>query len=279
MYIFQWEKTVYPGTMFTVAQSIYTPSHPVLLHGHDGSVEVTWITKGEGWHLVNGTKNEIRTGDVIFLRETDVHTFQSKQNTRLVITNTAFPVEILEHLRRRYFQDDEDPCWQKGVYPRTKRLAKMELANLNARALELASQPPTRFHIERFLMNLFATETGAAGAAFPNGTPDWLQEACVRMGQPANYVGGAKVFYSLCGRSPEHATRMLQKYLGKSPTKFINEIRLSRSAQALAMTQLSIEEIAANNGFENLGYFYRLFRAHYKTTPHVYRRKCRATFN
>ena len=39
----------------------------------------------------------------------------------------------------------------------------------------------------------------------------------------------------------------------------------------LVETELPVEQIAANIGYENLSYFYRQFKAHYGVTPSRYR--------
>jgi len=266
--------------MFHIARHTidFARTEPFPIHTHDGFSEVFWISGGTGEHVANGKVDEIQAGDLCFIRESDTHVIECAKERRLGISNVAFPSDILHFLRERYFEGMADPCWAAGQYPRKKHLDKIALEQLNARAIELASQPRTRFHIERFLINLYAAEIGAARHTFPDHTPEWLQSACVRLHQPEHFGRGAEAFYFFCGRSPEHATRVIQKFLGKTPTEYINEIRLEHAAHALAMTSLSIEEIAAQIGYKNLGYFYRLFRARYKTTPRIYRSKCKATF-
>ena len=54
-------------------------------------------------------------------------------------------------------------------------------------------------------------------------------------------------------------------------TALINELRLTRAAAELKMTDLPIVRIAAECGIANLSHFYRLFNARFGVTPRRYR--------
>ena len=80
----------------------------------------------------------------------------------------------------------------------------------------------------------------------------------------------------MAGRCPEHVARTMKKHLDITPTDWINRRRLEHAARLAETTMLPIIEIAAECGFENLGYFHRLFRARFGATPLRYRAEHRA---
>ena len=47
--------------------------------------------------------------------------------------------------------------------------------------------------------------------------------------------------------------------------------RFQKAVVLLMETDLPVEEIAANVGYENMSYFYRQFKARYGMTPRQYR--------
>lgn len=75
-----------------------------------------------------------------------------------------------------------------------------------------------------------------------------------------------------------------EKYLGrlfKSRTgytirEYCNQVRLNRAKKLLKSTKLSISQIAAQTGYNNVTYFNRVFKAHTLMSPLQYRQKKRS---
>lgn len=75
------------------------------------------------------------------------------------------------------------------------------------------------------------------------------------------------IFYSY-----SYVCRSFKKYMGKTLLTHLNEIRLEHSKYLLRNTNYSILEIANNIGFSSVGYYNRLFKKYYHTTPSFYRK-------
>ena len=63
--------------------------------------------------------------------------------------------------------------------------------------------------------------------------------------------------------------RMFKKYLNQSFVPYLNEVRM-RNACRLLDEGVAIKEAADRSGFNNLNYFYRVFKAAYDMTPKEY---------
>ncbi len=50
-------------------------------HDHDFA-EIFWFEEGEGWHLINGHKEKLSKGDMVFMRPLDAHTFFADNTPR-----------------------------------------------------------------------------------------------------------------------------------------------------------------------------------------------------
>lgn len=59
--------------------------------------------------------------------------------------------------------------------------------------------------------------------------------------------------------------RVFKKHLNKTPTEFINDIRIANAKLALEYTNRSILQICEEVGFDNTSHFYHLFK---KDTDH-----------
>lgn len=66
-------------------------------------------------------------------------------------------------------------------------------------------------------------------------------------------------------------SKMIRQYTGFTFQELLIRKRLQNAAILLVETNLSIEEIALNIGYENYSYFYRIFKEHYGMTPRQYR--------
>jgi AraC-like DNA-binding protein len=74
-----------------------------------------------------------------------------------------------------------------------------------------------------------------------------------------------------CHMSKSHFIRTFRKYLGQTPAQYIRERRVARAAEQLALTNATIDEIAANSGFANRFYFTRAFTTVMGIAPARYR--------
>lgn len=77
--------------------------------------------------------------------------------------------------------------------------------------------------------------------------------------------------------SERHISRVLKKYTGCSFTELTHQVRLNKAADLLLTTTLPVTDIAAQIGYNDCSFFYRLFHSAYGTTPAQYRQKKKQT--
>lgn len=70
--------------------------------------------------------------------------------------------------------------------------------------------------------------------------------------------------------SQSYLTRQFTEQIGTSPRQYLTNKRLSMARKDLCSTSLSIQEIAARNGFGDVNYFIQVFKKSYDTTPKQY---------
>lgn len=273
----RWKEIFRPGEAFHSARVTYNRRNGVPYHGHDFA-EVFWIDEGSGVHRVNASRQPLKAGMVVFIRPEDAHSIETGLNEELRFTNIAFSSETRDFLGKRYFGDTRRTFWSEEELPETQMIDAHRLALFNRLADSLARSGREVLAIERFLMNLLAElEEKGIERQLPAEMPDWLTAACHQMQKPENLAGGAPAFLKLAGRGREHTARSMRKYLGMSPTEYVNDLRMKHAGHLLEMSNQNILEIALDCGTENLSHFYKLFRATHGTTPHAYRGAHRRT--
>jgi len=73
--------------------------------------------------------------------------------------------------------------------------------------------------------------------------------------------------------SPRTLQRRFQVATGESPIRYLQKLRLSKAQEKLENSQLSLEKIVSDVGYEDLSSFRRLFHEQYGLSPSKYRQR------
>ncbi len=73
--------------------------------------------------------------------------------------------------------------------------------------------------------------------------------------------------------SKSECCRLFTRYLGTSPSQYIQSVRMHNAANTLLTTQLSIAETAQLYEYSSVSHFVQSFKAHHSITPLAYRKK------
>lgn len=77
----------------------------------------------------------------------------------------------------------------------------------------------------------------------------------------------------------QYFCRYFKQLTDMSFIDYLNDLRLQKAAHDIATTNQSIREISTRHGFDTIGYFFKLFRERYGTTPIGYRNRFMAAQN
>lgn len=94
-----------------------------------------------------------------------------------------------------------------------------------------------------------------------------LQPALEVMAQELTVHRPIGEYAALCGMSEPGFRRSFREYQGMSPVEYRNSLRLLHARKLIASGEYSVEEAARQSGFDNLSFFYRLFRRKFAVPP------------
>lgn len=253
------------------------PQAGTMLHTHDFA-EVLLVTGGGLEHRVNGERQHLETGSICFLRPDDLHGFAPDAKAEpCEIVMLDFGLDVFLSLSVYLENDAFLQQLTAPVLPPRFRLDPASCGALYSQLLKLnnAATPPAlrKAELKVLLGELFTRFfLDPANVLSEAQVPGWLAQLCVAMGRPENFRAGVARLRQLAGRSSGHLCKSFRKHLGKTPTDFVNELRINHAARLLADSQDDILAIADFLNFQSLSRFYSLFRRQYGVSPGAFRR-------
>ena len=267
------KETIFPTFPFYARQTHLTDaSEQSELHSHD-FYEVFVVEEGPLQHQINGQMETLYPDTLVLIAPEDCHTFFCKEKSGAKFFNLAFDRQLFEQAKRLAKQCT--PSVQLTPL-QTRVELPHPLCKLLARRMRWLQDTfePTALEIQQtagltLLVDILVL--CAAGGNQSQPIPYWLRKACTTMHQPEHLVMGIPRLVELSGKSQEHLTRSMQRYLSTTPSAFINNLRLERAAHLLTTTDRSVYAILLEVGFQNTSYFNKLFRHKFHISPRKYR--------
>ncbi|MEO1637659.1 MAG: AraC family transcriptional regulator [Pseudomonadota bacterium] len=254
-------------TQVHLTRATLASTRPRALHTHD-FYELFWVQNGKVRHHLPDGVSTLTEGDAVFLRPGDQHGLQARGEVALVVTLCIHP-EVVDALVTRHNTLAGHLFWADGGPVQIFRDIR-KLAALNQAAVALENSARDTLAAEAFLLPLCADVTWQG---FPPDTPRWLAEACLAAHEPAVFRDGAAGLVARSGKAHAHVSRMMRKYLGQTPSDYVNTIRVAHAARALVTDSDPISQIACDCGLPNMSHFHKIFRAAHGVTPLQYRQK------
>ena len=267
--------TIRPHTRF-----IHFPEHR-----HD-YVEAVYMCAGESTHIVGGNRIRLRQGELLFMNQRATHEILPTQKEDLAVNFIILPEFF--HNVLSFMGEEETPlrrflvdclCEQTSGagFLHFRAAGIRSIGNLLENLLLiLLEETPNRRKMSQMTMALLFMELMAHTEVLD--VPDREQATLFRVLSyiEAHYATGSLSelaellhydFYSL--------SREIKRKTGKTYTQLVQEKRLAQAAFLLKNTDRTVDRIAGAVGYENMGYFHRIFKEAFGVSPRGYRLQIR----
>ena len=267
--------TVRPHTRF-----IHFPEHT-----HD-YVEVVYMCAGQTTHIVNGSRIKLQEGELLFMNQQATHEILEAAEGDVAVNflvlpqffNTVLPlIGEDETPLRRFLVDCLCSQSRNAGFLHFKVSGVTPIQNLveNLLSILLRDTSNKRKLSQLTMALLFMQIMDHTGNL---STPDAEQTAIFRALAyiESHYAVGSltelaeQLHYDLHSLS-----RQIKKKTGKTYTELVQEKRLTQAAFLLKTTDRNIDNIARGVGYENMGYFHRIFKETFGLSPRSYRLQIR----
>jgi len=250
---------------------------PFTVHsGERDDYEIYLMEKGAGTFTVGGREFSMKRGDVIFLRTNVENSFVTEGDNDFRFALVTFLIE------------GSNPCKDRLNQALTNEKAHVISPKAYDDARELLYEIQRAFLIRethydfeiKLLLGRLAALLAAPDIKLAENDSDSL-----RSRSAAKYVNQVVEFlqnnysrtFSLeelgeyVGLHPRYLSSLYADYTGRTIWESLNLIRLERAKRMLVSTDLTITEIALDNGFNDAQYFSRRFSADAGISPRNYR--------
>ena len=245
------------------------------MHSHD-FMEIFLIKSGEIVHCINGEEEILSGGDMVFIRAEDAHCYKRRKKKDCELINLAFSSSIAGSVIMFFSGELNFGTLLSSKNPPKVRILPADTANLAERLSIAGGLLHDNPVLAKMLFKILISEMISyykfeAKEERGEEMPGWLDGLLKELGKKENFRAGLKSLRRLASRSDEHVSRTFRKFFGKTPTDYINGLRMAYAASALTGTDGKIDFISSDAGFENLSHFYHLFKKQYGMSPRKFR--------
>jgi YesN/AraC family two-component response regulator len=190
----------------------------------------------------------------------------------LVILDLMMPevdgFQVLEHLRT-----NPKTAWIPVIILTGKMLSYEDVKRLDSPKLILQSKGLLTDREGVALMQQALMDT----APLPQPTSILIKQALAHLHQNYTRALSLHELAETVGVSKSYLSRIFKLEMGISLWDYLNRFRVQKAQERLIQTSDSVTAIAAAVGFEDVGYFGRIFRGITGYSPRIYRQKAGST--
>lgn len=271
MKIFEWPELSRKEFLINAFNIDGAYSYP--LHSHQNHWELVYCREGEFLHQINGKSYKQREGELIFVREKDIHLLKGKNFHYYNISFSSAWLDLFrsagtESLVESLIDFDSDPPYYT-VPLQERSLVIRKIESLLGRERDERSNLhfSTLLHL---LVEMYFSNVD--GKHYNPDWPDWFKRLITFIENETEVIPDLPELVEYSCKCAEHVSRTFRKCLGQSPTNYLKELKMKRAGELLESTNYPIKEICSFCSYENSNYFHKQFREHYNCTPGEYRK-------
>lgn len=233
-------------------------------HTHD-FFEFFYVLKGKAIHHINGQQMILSQGTLVLIRPEDIHKYSFINGYDMELLSIGVTPELMTDACCYMHLPLEDFCASR--FPPQCVLTGNEWWTMSELLQQIGEEPPGTDRREYFLSILPSLLYRIHHAEAEHTLlPPWLARTVDKMSLPENFTEGLPRLLEMTHVSQEHINRSFRRYLGMTPTAFINMKRMHYCAELLE-SGADILDVCYQCGFKHTSHFYQVFRETYHCTP------------
>lgn len=229
-----------------------------IYHSHD-FYEFIAVMEGNCTQIINEQPVLCEKGDLILLCPGDKHKFIKQSDNVNILALSVKNQEVNEF--EKLFCIENNPL----------KFLNIKLSSKQFRAITEFYHSKSEYDYKLLLANLIKIHTDSFNKN--NALPEALEKAIKEMQKKENLKGGISRLVSLSGYSKTHLNRLLNKHLNTTAHTFVLNLRLDAAYNALILTDIHVDDLSLDLGYESVSHFQQIFKKKYGITPAALRKK------
>lgn len=238
------------------------------LHGHE-YVEIFYIISGNGLHVLNGDFSRSDTGDVYIVLPNDLHRHVKDHTSNdFLYRDILIKLPYFQSVCRTYYESLWDDFFNKSI-PQHISLAPSNLFLLEniflqySNASDQEKRKLSNLIVHNFIIFFLNNKSMQKSKQYPN----WLLTLISELNRPSNFTVPLQKLVASFHYTNSYICKVFRKHVGTTVTDYFNRNRITYANSLLNTTDYSIEYICSISGFNNIAYFYSLYKKFFNTTP------------
>lgn len=235
------------------------------LHYHN-FIEFFYVLDGECTHLLDQESRTIFSGDCCLLTPNNVHAFENTSSSFLH-RDILFQTDYFKSICNVYSPELYDR-FVSGALCNQLKMTSEQLNQLEQLIQPIALNPDIQDNtyagaICTYIITAFLSQQLDQQLQYPV----WITKLLSLLSAPENFTIDQQVLLHSFPYSKEYICRTFKKLIGMTITDYFNEQKMKYAYTLLQSSSYSIEQICERINFNNVSYFYRLFKKTFQITP------------
>lgn len=253
---------------------------PFCFHVHD-YCQITKVKTGKILYIVNNMQIEMQKGDIIIINANSIHSWLAVEFT----TNIGigfYPAKFSLNEYCMHYDNSFNLFYSMQFpyvfIPRNLPVYKAVnrcLENILSEHNNLQADSTIMIHNYLIELSLHCIRTFMKppdSTSIPPQQSATLRQAMRYIAENLDTLTGVQEIAEHVHLNPSYFSNYFRKKVGISCTKYISLQRLSRAAELLQTTDISLSDIAYKCGFQSISNFYHLFGTLYTISPAKFRK-------
>ncbi|WP_416327665.1 AraC family transcriptional regulator [[Eubacterium] hominis] len=276
------DKLLLPEQLISVRKHTRFIDFPIHKHNY---VELQYVYKGKLTQIIDGKQITMKEGELMMLNTVISHEIKAAQKEDIIINfiikpeffQYIFSLADIDNVILNFIMNTIYSNSSKGEYLYYKVSkqgsikANMEKIITELYEPDLTSSISIKLLVGLLLVNLIKHSDEIEVYSVDNYEKKLSLDILKYIDE--HYEEGSLAAISAQLNQPDYKIcRIVKKYTGVTFKQLVQETRLNKASDLLMRTKLSITSIMQAVGYENITYFYKIFKEKYTMTPHEYRK-------
>lgn len=247
------------------------------LHWHD-NLEFDLVLEGHICGKIAGESVEVGPGEIFFVNSGELHETDATGSERLHTVTVLLSCDLLRtycpDLDEWYFEFEKGSEQQKKLAGLLRSCADIEKEKREFYELELSIELQRICHV--LLCECRKKREKRERDEESRRSTGRIKKAIAYMEEHFEGALSVQDMADFMGMTMTYFSRFFHQSTGQTFHSYLTLIRLSHAEEALRKTDLTVTQIALDNGFPNVKSFIQAFQKTYEMTPARYRRHLNA---